>query len=167
MRKKAKINVKRVVKNMILQINENKRKSQPLNEQIAAAAAGFVALISAAGGMAALQMKMEDEEYKKKHPKLATFLEIMGELGSAASKARTSEQEGGDDQVDDSELQDIEDELQDIFDIPCAVPGQGGSEPEAEPIQESRSRRNKRKKTYFSSLLLNEVKNKLRKPRKR
>ena len=98
---------------------------KPLNEELATAAAGFVALVSAAGGMAALQMKMEDPETRKKHSKLAAFLDILGELGAEASKARTREQEGdndmgdeGNDTVSDEEVEDIESKLEDMFDIP-------------------------------------------------
>ena len=37
--------------------------TQPVNEQLVGAAAGFVAMVAAAGGLAALQMKMEKEAY--------------------------------------------------------------------------------------------------------
>ena len=81
MRNKAKTNVKHVIKNMISKLNENKRAKKVLREELVTAAAGF----------AALQMKMENPEYKEKHPKLAAFLDILGELGAEASKARTRE----------------------------------------------------------------------------
>ena len=112
--------------------------SKPINEELVTAAAGFVALVSAAGGMAALQMKMENPEYKAKHPKLAAFLDILGELGAEASKARTREQdEGGDDTIDDSELEKIEDELEGMFDIKGDCPVPGAEKDEAEPMNES------------------------------
>ena len=105
---------------------------QPVNEELATAAAGFVALVSAAGGMAALQMKMENPETRKKHPKLAAFLDILGELGSASSssKLRAEEGEGGEDTVDDAEVEKIEDELENMFDIKddCPLPNQGETE---------------------------------------
>ena len=111
-------------------IYETSKKS--INEELATAAAGFVALVSAAGGMAALQMKMENPETRKKHPKLAAFLDILGELGPAASSAKLREEEGegGEDTVDDAEVEKIEDELESMFDIKdnCPIPGQGGTE---------------------------------------
>ena len=169
MQNKSKINVKHVIKNMISRLNEQKTSKKSLREQLVTAAAGFVALVSAAGGMAALQMKMENPEYKEKHPKLAAFLDILGELGAEASKARTREQEeGGDNTIDDEELTKIEDELEGMFDIKGDCPVPGAKEPEAEPINESRLRsKTIKRKTFPSALLLNEVKNKLRKPRKR
>jgi hypothetical protein len=102
---------------------------KPINEELVTAAAGFVALVSAAGGMAALQMKMEDPETRKKHSKLAAFLDILGELGAEASKARTREQEGdtdseGDDTISDEELDDIESELENMFDIKDSCPAE-------------------------------------------
>ena len=108
---------------------------KPINEELATAAAGFVALVSAAGGLAALQMKMESPEAREKNPKLATFLDILDALGSAASSAKRGgsvaggvneqeedesfrfekgEEEGG----DDIDVDKIEDELENIFDIP-------------------------------------------------
>ena len=93
---------------------------KPLNEELATAAAGFVALVSAAGGMAALQMKMENPEARKKHPKLAALLDILGEMGSAASSAKLKEQEDeGEKEVD---LSKLEDELGSVFDADCEVP---------------------------------------------
>ena len=77
-------------------------------------------------------MKMENPETRKKHPKLAAFLDILGELGSAASSAKLREEEGegGEDTVDDAEVEKIEDELESMFDIKdnCPIPGQGGTE---------------------------------------
>lgn len=165
MRNKAKKNIKHVVKNMISRLNETKRAKKVLREELVTAAAGFVALVSAAGGMAALQMKMENPEYKEKHPKLAAFLDILGELGAEASKARTREQEeGGDDNIDDEELTKIEDELESMFDLKCDIPTPSAKEPQPEPMNESRlpklKMRNFKRKSP-SALLLKEVKNKL------
>ena len=55
--------------------------TQPVNEQLVGAAAGFVAMVAAAGGLAALQMTMENPEEREKNPKLAMFLDILDELG--------------------------------------------------------------------------------------
>ena len=108
------------IKNLIRkEIKILKESTQPTNE-IAGAAAGFVALVSAAGGMAALQMKMENPEARKKHPKLAALLDILGEMGSAASSAKLKEQEDeGEKEVD---LSKLEDELGSVFDADCEVP---------------------------------------------
>ena len=114
-------------------IYESSKKS--INEELATAAAGFGALVSTAAGMAALQMKMESPEAREKNPKLATFLDILDSLGSAASSAKrggsvaggVNEQEGeeteGGEEVD---VDAIEDELESIFDIKddCPVPNQ-------------------------------------------
>ena len=102
-------------------------------QQLAAAAAGFVAMVSAAGGMAALQMKMENPETREKHPKLATFLDLLDELGSAASQARAGgvrEQEDETEGASDEEIAKIEDELESMFDIKddCPVPGADSDE---------------------------------------
>ena len=100
--------------------------TQPVNEQLVGAAAGFVAMVAAAGGLAALQMKMENPEEREKNPKLAMFLDILDELGSAASSSKAggttsggvNEQEGK--EVD---LSKIENELGDIFDAAtCELP---------------------------------------------
>jgi len=108
-------------------IIENKYGKQPshsnytekqINESVLAATAGFIGMISAAGGMAALQIKMENPEERKKNPKLAALLDILGELGSAASSAKANEQE--EKEVD---LSKLENELGDIFDAAtCDVP---------------------------------------------
>jgi hypothetical protein len=108
------------IKNLIRkEIKILKESTQPTNE-IAGAAAGFVALVSAAGGMAALQMKMESPEAIKKHPKIAALLDILGEMGSAASSAKLKEQEEeGEKEMD---LSKLEDELGNVFDADCEVP---------------------------------------------
>ena len=107
-------------------------RKEGTNEQVVAAAAGFVAMVSAAGGMAALQMKMEDPGIREKHPKLATFLNLLDELGSAASQAKAGgvrEQEDGEG-TSDEEIAKIEDELESMFDIKddCPTPGTDSNE---------------------------------------
>ena len=116
----------------------NKREEgtneEGINEQVVAAAAGFVAMVSAAGGMAALQMKMEDPETRTKHPKLAAFLDILGELGSAASSARIGEaeddMEGGmedgmeGEEASEEDIENIESELESMFDIKDSCPSE-------------------------------------------
>tara|TARA_Y100001963_G_C6627922_1_gene374861 strand:- start:371 stop:772 length:402 start_codon:yes stop_codon:yes gene_type:complete len=95
------------------------------NEQIGTAIAGIVGMISAAGGMAALQMKMEDPETKKNNPKLAALLELLDELGSAASQAKAGgvrEQEDEAEESSNGEISDIEDELSKIFQADCPAP---------------------------------------------
>ena len=140
MKRKQLKRVKNFVKRSITRLNETKRAKKVLREELVTAAAGFVALVSAAGGMAALQMKMENPEYKEKHPKLAAFLDILGELGAEASKARTREQEGeeegGDGKIDDEELNKIEDELESMFDLKCDIPTPSAEKPEAGPVNE-------------------------------
>ena len=128
---------------------------KPINEELATAAAGFVALVSAAGGLAALQMKMESPEAREKNPKLATFLDILDSLGSAASSAKrggsvaggVNEQEGeeteGGEEVD---VDAIEDELESIFDIKddCPVPSA-----DTEEMDETRQLRKDKKNIYL------------------
>ena len=97
-------------------VRENRKK---VNEAILAAAAGTLALFSAAGGLAAVQIAMEDKETRNKPPKLAAFLDMLGELGAAASAAKAGpktvgENEGGD-EVSDDELSAIEGELASVF----------------------------------------------------
>ena len=87
---------------------------KPINEEILTAAAGILGLISAAGGLAAVQIKMEDDETRKKHPKLAAFLDILGELGSAASKAKA----GGiaeEKEAEEVDIEKIEASLEKVF----------------------------------------------------
>ena len=102
---------------------------QPVNEELATAAAGFVALVSAAGGLSSLQMKMENPEAREKNPKLAMFLDVLDALGSAASSAKRGGTTAGgvneqDEEPTDEELVKIEDELESMFDIKddCPVP---------------------------------------------
>ena len=118
-KKRSSITLKEI-KNLIRnEIKVLKESARPTNE-VAGAVAGFVALVSAAGGMAALQMKMENPEERKKHPKLAALLDILGEIGSAASSAKLKEQEDeGEKEVD---LSKLEDELNNVFDADCEVP---------------------------------------------
>tara|TARA_B100001250_G_scaffold414046_1_gene450390 strand:- start:603 stop:1013 length:411 start_codon:yes stop_codon:yes gene_type:complete len=119
--KKRSVTLKEI-KNLIRSEIKNLKESvQPTNE-IVGAAAGFVALVSAAGGMAALQMKMENPEERKKHPKLAALLDILGEMGSAASSAKLKEQEEEGEGEKEVDLSKLEDELGNVFDADCEVP---------------------------------------------
>ena len=94
------------------------------NEQVLGAVAGFVGMVSAAGGLAALQIKMENPEERKKNPKLAALLDILGELGSAASSAKAggSMSGGVNEQEEEVDMSDLESELGNIFDAECEVP---------------------------------------------
>tara|TARA_B100000287_G_scaffold207399_1_gene195700 strand:+ start:226 stop:639 length:414 start_codon:yes stop_codon:yes gene_type:complete len=111
-------------------------KPKQTNEQLLGAVAGFVGMVSAAGGMAALQMKMEDPEERKKNPKLAALLDILDELGSAASSAKSGgTMSGGVNEQPEEEvdISDLEDELGKIFDTECEVPNTSDERPEEEP----------------------------------
>ena len=99
---------------LVKENNKNNNMKKPLNEEILTAAAGILGLISAAGGLAAVQIKMEDDETRKKHPKLAAFLDILGELGSAASKAKA----GGiaeEKEAEEVDIEKIEASLEKVF----------------------------------------------------
>ena len=73
---------------------------------------------------------MENPEEREKNPKLAMFLDILDELGSAASSAKAGGVTSGgvNEQEDNPEgkevdLSKLEDELGDIFDAAtCEVP---------------------------------------------
>ena len=102
-------------------VKENNKKTEntmknPINEEILTAAAGILGLISAAGGLAAVQIKMEDEETRKKHPKVAAFLDILGELGAAASAAKAGRAVAEAEEVaDDVDIEKIEASLEKVF----------------------------------------------------
>ena len=102
-------------------VKENKLKTEntmekPINEEILTAAAGILGLISAAGGLAAVQIKMEDEETRKKHPKVAAFLDILGELGAAASAAKAGKAVSeAEEAADDVDIEKIEASLEKVF----------------------------------------------------
>ena len=99
---------------LVKENNKNNNMKKPLNEEILTAAAGILGLISAAGGLAAVQIKMEDKETRAKHPKLAAFLDILGELGSAASKAKA----GGiaeEKEAEEVDIEKIEASLEKVF----------------------------------------------------
>ena len=97
-----------------------------------AAVSGMLGMISAAGGLAAINIAMENPETKEKHPKLAAFLDLLDGLGKGASSAKrggsvaggpnediTNEQvedeEPAQDEPTDEELAAIEDALEDMF----------------------------------------------------
>ena len=102
-------------------VKENKLKTEntmekPINEEILTAAAGILGLISAAGGLAAVQIKMEDEETRKKLPKVAAFLDILGELGAAASAAKAGKAVSeAEEAADDVDIEKIEASLEKVF----------------------------------------------------
>ena len=104
-------------------VKENNLKTEntmkkPLNEEILTAAAGILGLISAAGGLAAIQIKMEDKEHRAKHPKLAAFLDILGELGAAASKAKAGgavAEAEGEEGASEDDLESVEGALEKVF----------------------------------------------------
>tara|TARA_Y100000592_G_C5434636_1_gene300121 strand:- start:1001 stop:1387 length:387 start_codon:yes stop_codon:yes gene_type:complete len=98
---------------------------KPINEEVATAIAGFAALLSAAGGLASLQMKMEKPGAKEKNPKLAAFLDLLDAIGSAASQAKAGGETAGgvneQEETDSADLDKLEDELENIFDASCPV----------------------------------------------
>ena len=101
-------------------VKENNLKTEntmkkPINEEILTAAAGILGLISAAGGLAAVQIKMEDKETRAKHPKLAAFLDILGELGSAASKAKAGGIAEEKEEAEEGDIEKIEASLEKVF----------------------------------------------------
>jgi len=53
-----------------------------------AAVSGMLGMISAAGGLAAINIAMENPETREKHPKLAAFLDLLDGLGKGASAAK-------------------------------------------------------------------------------
>lgn len=93
-----------------VEVTESKEE---VKEVVGTAAAGMAALFAAAGGMAGIQMAMEKAENRDKYPKLAKMLDILGELGGAASKARFAEAKV--DAATDDELAKIEMEIGDLF----------------------------------------------------
>ena len=100
---------------LVKENNKNNNMKKPINEEILTAAAGILGLISAAGGLAAVQIKMEDDETRKKHPKLAAFLDILGELGSAASKAKAGGIAEEKEEAEEVDIEKIEASLEKVF----------------------------------------------------
>jgi hypothetical protein len=68
-----------------------KSKDDEMNESVVAALVGVPALIAAAGGLQAVQDKLENKEFAAKHPKLASFMSMLQKVGAAAGSARRSE----------------------------------------------------------------------------
>jgi hypothetical protein len=98
-----------------VEVTESKEvnESEEVTEVVGTAVAGVAALVAAAGGLAKVQMAMEDPETRKKYPKLNAFLGFMGELGSAASAAKM--REAKDEKASDDELEKIEDKMDQVF----------------------------------------------------
>jgi len=99
----------------------HERKKKKLNEEITTAIAGIVSMIGAAGGLASVQMKMEDPDTRAKYPKLAALLELLGELGTAASQAKLKEQDD-EEPISDDVFADLEGEINDMFDLEGTCP---------------------------------------------
>lgn len=68
-----------------------KSKDDEMNESVVAALVGVPALIAAAGGLQAVQDKLENKEFAAKHPKLASFMSMLQKVGAAAGSARRGE----------------------------------------------------------------------------
>jgi len=83
-------------------------------KEIVGVAAGMAGLFAAAGGMAALQLAMENPETAAKYPKVATLLGILSDVGGAASAAKFSEATG-EEVASEEHLDAIEDKLGGIF----------------------------------------------------
>ena len=84
----------------------------------------MAALFAAAGGLAKVQMAMENPETKAKYPKLAKLLDVLGGIGSAASSAKLRENEMEEAALNDETLAKIEDEIEKMFEsteIPVEV----------------------------------------------
>jgi len=76
------------------EVNESEEvvnETEDTNEIIGTVAAGMGGLVAAAGGMAKLKMASEDPEFKNKYPKIAKMLNLLQDMGTAASKAKFSE----------------------------------------------------------------------------
>jgi len=101
-----------------------KEDFEETNEVVGTAAAGMAALFAAAGGLAKVQMAMENPETKAKYPKLAKLLDVLGGIGSAASSAKLRENEMEEAALNDETLAKIEDEIEKMFEsteIPVEV----------------------------------------------
>jgi len=73
-------------------LDENKKSDDDeVNESVVGALIGVPALIAAAGGIQAVQDKLENPEFAAKYPKLKSFVELLQKVGSAAGSARRSE----------------------------------------------------------------------------
>ena len=89
-------------------------KSKEEVKEIVGVAAGMAGLFAAAGGMAALQMAMENPETAAKYPKVSALLDILSDVGGAASAAKFAEATG-EEVASEEHLSAIEDKLGGIF----------------------------------------------------
>ena len=85
-------------------LDERKKSDDDeMNESVVGALVGIPALIAVAGGLQAVQDKLENPEFAAKYPKLASFMSMLQKVGAAAGSARRSEgNNGGDETVDEN-----------------------------------------------------------------
>jgi len=85
-------------------LDERKKSDDDeMNESVVGALVGIPALIAAAGGVQAVQDKLEDPEFAKTHPKMKAFFGMLQKIGGAAGAARRSEGNNvGDKTVDEN-----------------------------------------------------------------
>jgi len=97
-----------------VEVTESKEvnESEEVTEVVGTAAAGIAALFAAAGGLTAIQLAMEKPETAKKYPKLKAMLDLMGEIGSAASSAKLREAKEA---ASEEELDKLEDKIDQVF----------------------------------------------------
>ena len=73
-------------------LDERKKSDDDeMNESVVGALVGVPALIAAAGGIQAVQDKLEDPEFAKTHPKMKAFFGMLQKIGAGAGAARRSE----------------------------------------------------------------------------
>ena len=73
-------------------LDERKKSDDDeMNESVVGALVGIPALIAAAGGLQAVQDKLEDPEFAKTHPKMKAFFGMLKKIGAGAGAARRSE----------------------------------------------------------------------------
>jgi len=78
------------------EVNESEEvvnETEDTNEVVGTALAGIGGLVAAAGGVAKLKMAAEDPAFKEKYPKIASMLDKLQDMGSAAGQAMRREQE--------------------------------------------------------------------------
>ena len=103
------VEVEDEVTDVDVEITETK---EPVKE-VVGVVAGMAALVGAAGGLSAIEMAMDNPETRSKYPKLAAMLDMMGEIGSAASRAKLREDES--EKATDEELGKLESEIGKVF----------------------------------------------------
>ena len=78
------------------EVNESEEvvnETEDTNEVVGTALAGIGGLVAAAGGVAKLKMAAEDPAFKEKYPKIASMLDKLQDMGSAAGSAMRRENE--------------------------------------------------------------------------